>query len=228
MECSLGLFAKFPQPGQVKSRLAVDTSPAWAAQVAAAFLRDALVRLAVVEAARYLVFSPPERESHFDDLCNPFFGLRPQSQGDLGQRLEQFIRGRLEAGSRRVVVVGSDSPPRPPTFVQRAFQELDQANVVLGPAQDGGYYLVGCRDRLPPIFDKITWSGSGVLSETIACLGDPDWRLALLPPWYDVDTLTDWRMRQGHVSAMRRAGIDPNLPHTEPLLRVPNPVAHSY
>ena len=118
-----------------------------------------------------------------------------------------------------MVVLGTDSPTLPPAYVEQAFAALDNADVVLGPATDGGYYLVGCGGRVPPIFEGIAWGGPTVLAETIALLADPSWRLAVLPPWYDVDTADDWRMLCGHLAALRRAGLDPGVPHTERLCR---------
>jgi glycosyltransferase A (GT-A) superfamily protein (DUF2064 family) len=92
--------------------------------------------------------------------------------------------------------------------------------VVLGPATDGGYYLLGCGPKVPPIFDGIAWGRATVLRETIARLSAPSWRVALLPPWYDVDTAEDWAMLRGHLAALRRAGIAPLTPHTESLFDV--------
>src|SRR5262249_55897042 len=120
-----------------------------------------------------------------------------------------------------VVLLGSDSPTLPGTFVAEAFRLLETADVVLGPATDGGYYLLGCARRRPPVFDGIDWGSPHVLEQTIACLADPAWRVALLPPWYDVDTLDDWRMLRGHLAALRRAGGDADLPHTLALLSEP-------
>ena len=158
-------------------------------------------------------------------LVGPEMSLEPQSEGDLGQRLERFIVGRLDDGAERVVVIGTDSPTLPPKFIERAFAELGDADLILGPATDGGYYLVGCRRRLP-IFDGIAWGRDSVLAETIGRLSDPRWRLALLPPWYDVDTPEGWAMLRGHVLAMRRAGIDPQIRRTEALMRrFPSPQA---
>jgi glycosyltransferase A (GT-A) superfamily protein (DUF2064 family) len=116
-----------------------------------------------------------------------------------------------------VVVVGADSPTLPTAFIEQAFDQLADKDVALGPATDGGYYLIGCARRVPPIFSGMTWSGRTVLEETVARLGDPSIRLALLPPWYDVDTLDDWRALRGHLAALRRAGIDPGVPRTESL-----------
>jgi glycosyltransferase A (GT-A) superfamily protein (DUF2064 family) len=117
-----------------------------------------------------------------------------------------------------VAAIGTDSPTLPRQHVEDAFKALDRADVVLGPAADGGYYLIGCR-RLPPIFTGIAWSSATALADTIARLDDPSWQLALLPPWYDVDTPDGWAMLHGHVAALRRAGIDPEVPDTEALLQ---------
>ncbi len=215
----LGLFAKWPEAGRVKTRLAAATSPAFAAAVARAFLRDLTERLGAVAGRRVLAFAPPAAGPLFAEVMRDRFALVPQADGDLGRRLSTFIAGEVAAGAEAVVVLGSDSPTLPLGHVERAFAELSRADVVLGPATDGGYYLIGCGRRLPPIFENIAWGGPTVLAESVDRLADPAWRLALLPPWYDVDTLDDWRMLRGHLAALRRAGLDPGVPHTEALCR---------
>jgi uncharacterized protein len=189
----LGLFAKWPEPGRVKTRLAAATSPAFAADVALAFLRDLTERFGAVADRRVLVFAPTDAGPLFAEVVRDRFALVPQADGDLGRRLSSFIESELAAGADAVVVIGSDSPTLPLAHVEQAFAELRRADVVLGPATDGGYYLVGCRSRVPPIFEDI--------------------------PWYDVDTLDDCRMLRGHLAALRRAGIDPGVPHSEALCR---------
>jgi uncharacterized protein len=210
----LGLFAKEPCPGRVKTRLAAATSAAWAARVADAFLRDQVARLTEVEAERVLAFAPSKSGPFFANLVRDRFRLTPQADGDLGVRMTAFFSEQLQAGATTTVLLGTDSPTVPLAFVEDAFRELEHADVVLGPATDGGYYLLGIAGRLPPLFDGIAWGGPDVLGQTVRRLSDPSWRLALLPPWYDVDTLDDWRMLQGHLAALRRAGLDPGLPHT--------------
>lgn len=211
----LGLFAKQPSPGQVKTRLAAATTPAWATQVAEAFLLDVMNRLATSEAKRIIVYAPDEGGPYFSALARGRFTCLPQNPGNLGQRMQGFIQDQLHAGARAVVIVGTDSPTLPSSFIAQAFDALEQADLVLGPAMDGGYYLLGCNRRIPPIFEDIAWSSATVLAGTVARLVEPSWRLALLPPWYDVDTLDDWRMLCGHLAALRRAGIDPGVRHTE-------------
>ena len=212
----LGVFAKQPQPGEVKTRLAAATSREFAVQVAAAFLADSLDRFASVRARRIIAFTPAGARTYFE--ADGRFDLVLQGDGDLGSRLERFITSHIAAGADDVVVVGTDSPTLPTSFIEDAFDRLATADIVLGPATDGGYYLIGCGRRVPLIFTNIRWSSAAVLGETVAHL-DRSWRLALLPPWYDVDSLDDWRMVCGHVAALRRAGIDPAVPRTEALCR---------
>jgi rSAM/selenodomain-associated transferase 1 len=212
----LGLFAKWPAAGAVKTRLAAG-DPAWGTRVAYAFLLDTIERLTTVAARRVLAFAPRDREADFAALVAGRFALVRQEDGDLGRRLAAFVEQQLAAGARAVVLVGTDSPTLPVTYVEQAFAELERADVVLGPASDGGYYLVGCGPSRPPLFEGIAWSTGRVLADTVAALADPRWRLAVLPPWYDVDTPDDWAMLCGHLAALRRAGIDPGVPHTEAL-----------
>lgn len=214
----LGVFAKKPEPGCVKTRLASATSPTWAAQVALAFLWDTLDRVARVRARLVVAYAPADAEPFFADLARGRADLVAQDDGDLGQRMAAFFSAQLAAGAERVVLIGADSPTLPCEIVEGAFALLDSADVVLGPAHDGGYYLLGCARRLPAIFAGISWGTHSVLEQTIARLADPGWRVALLPPWYDVDSVNDWRMLRGHVAAQRRAGLDPGIPETEKLL----------
>jgi rSAM/selenodomain-associated transferase 1 len=216
----LGVFAKWPEAGAVKTRLK-DADTTWNVRVAHALLLDTLERLASVTVHRVVAFSPPEREADFAAVVAGRYSLTAQVEGDLGQRLSAFFRQGFEKGACSVVVVGTDSPTLPVAHVERAFVELESADVVLGPAMDGGYYLIGCtrtHGELLPLFEGIAWSSVEVLANTVARLRDPRWRLALLPPWYDVDTPADWAMLSGHLAALRRAGVNPGAPRIEALI----------
>jgi rSAM/selenodomain-associated transferase 1 len=180
-------------------------------------------RLAQIEAARVLAFTPSTAGSYFAAISQGRFRLTPQADGDLGQRMAAFFDEQFQAGAAAVVLLGADSPTLPLAFIQQAFHELERAEVVVGPSTDGGYYLLGCARSMPALFEKIPWSTSSVLCETVASLRDRQWRLALLPPWYDVDTLDDWQMLRGHVAAQQRAGRSPGTPHTERLLQCEGP-----
>jgi uncharacterized protein len=219
---SLCLFAKWPRPGAVKTRLAA-FDPEFAAAVARAFLLDSIERFSALDVRRVLAFAPPEAMPHFADLTQGRFALTPQGDGDLGRRMQTILHHELRDGADTVVFLGADSPTLPLAYVEQAFAALECADVVLGPALDGGYYLLGCGRRVPPIFDDMPWSSNRVLSETVARLHDPSWRLSVLPPWYDVDTPDDWALLRGHLAALRRAGVDPLAPHTEAVLEHQSP-----
>jgi hypothetical protein len=213
----LGVFAKNPVAGQVKTRLAAASSPEWAARVAAAFLADTLDRLATVAARRFLVYTPEDAADSMADVAADRFELLPQGPGDLGERLARFFAAHMPQGA--VIVVGCDSPTLPPELVEEALVSLQNRDVVIGPATDGGYYLLGCNLFIPSLFSEIDWGSSHVLRQTVQRLAGLDVSLGVLPPWYDVDSLDDWHALIGHVAALRRAGIDPGVPRTEALIQ---------
>lgn len=215
----LAVFAKQPVAGAVKTRLAQETTPAWACEVAAAFLGDTLDRAATVPAERIVAFSPAKAHAWFETAAGGRFDLQPQVDGDLGRRMQAFIAQQVGCGADFTVIIGADSPTLPVEYIHKAFEALDLgADVVLGPASDGGYYLIGCGPLglEPAVFEGIEWSSAHVLAQTVGRLR-PSVSLKLLPPWYDVDMLADWQALCGHIAALRRAGIDPGVPRTEAL-----------
>jgi rSAM/selenodomain-associated transferase 1 len=214
----LGIFAKQPILGQAKTRLAQATSAAFAQQVAEAFLEDSLDRFSGVAASRAIMFTPASAADYFTGLAARRYDCVPQGDGDLGQRLQTFFVDARLRGFGRIIAMGSDSPTLPVEYVEQAFVLLATHDVVIGPAFDGGYYLIGCGTTAYPIFDGIPWSTPRVLEATMERLRGTAARVALLPPWYDVDTADDWAMLRGHLQAMRRAGIDPGAPRTERLV----------
>lgn len=222
----LGLFAKRPEPGRVKTRLAAEIGDEGATRLHEAMLFDLIDLLdspgvLAPGGRKVLVYAPDDAGPWFDERIPASFALQPQADGDLGRRLSGFFAGEFADGASRVVAIGSDAPTLDPSFVVAAFLALDGRDVVLGPATDGGYYLVGCRGSVPPIFEAIDWSTADVLGQTIDRLDGTGRSLAVLPPWYDVDTAASVRMLGGHLRAMRRAGMDPLLTRTEAWLERP-------
>lgn len=219
----LGIFAKRPDPGRVKTRLAEGLGAEFAAEAHEAMLFDLLDawgsdRLLAPGGRRVLAFDPPDAGPWFDERVPGSFALQPQAAGDLGGRLRAFFEGEFEDGAGKVVAIGADSPTLDPNFVVSAFVLLDHKDVVIGPAADGGYYLIGCRPPAPPIFDGVDWGTPRVLEQTVARLRDAGRSLALLPPWYDVDTPEGWQLLRGHLRAMRLSGFDPGLRRVERLM----------
>jgi hypothetical protein len=106
----------------------------------------------------------------------------------------------------------------PIEYIERAFEKLDRSAVALGPASDGGYYLLGSRVNDLPIFEGIQWGTELVLQETRRRLDAAAIPWTLLPEWYDVDTPDDWEKLRSHVQTMREAGLDPGISRIEQLL----------
>ncbi len=119
----------------------------------------------------------------------------------------------------RAVLIGTDSPTLPVEFVQQAFEMLHEVDCVLGPATDGGYYLIGLRRPAPALFDHVAWSGPNVLRQTVQRIATAGLTLGLLAPWYDIDTLADLQMLAGHIRAMTHAGQTQPCPMTAAVLR---------
>jgi rSAM/selenodomain-associated transferase 1 len=216
----LGIFARQPVPGKAKTRLAAAIGPDLAAEVQEAMLLDALdlwgsERVLAPGGRRVLVFAPDEARGWFAERVSEPFELRPQADGTLGQRMEAFFFKEFAEGAVEVVLIGSDSPTIDPLHVISAFIWLKSRDVVLGPSTDGGYYLIGARGKVPPIFDGVDWSTPDILSQTVDRLNRTSLELATLPPCYDVDTPGDLRTLAGHLRAMRRSGLNPGVPRTE-------------
>ena len=186
MSTLLGMFAKYWQPGQVKSRLAATLDEQRAAKVQRLFVEALVARLAKVADRRVLTFSPPERHAEFLHVAGLDWDLQPQASGDLGERMRHFFATSLDQADR-VVLIGSDSPDLPTEHIRAAFEALQGHDVVLGPAADGGYYLVGAARRVPPIFEGIAWSTPEVWPQTIEHLCTAGLAWHELPTWYDVD-----------------------------------------
>ncbi len=184
-----GILAKYWQPGAVKTRLATAIGDESASRLYRSFVESLLRRLDSTADQRVLAVTPAERMPEFQQLAGPAWTVVPQVGGDLGARLQAVFADQFRRGARRVVLIGSDSPTLPRAYVDDAFARLDEYPVVLGPADDGGYYLVGAADRIPPIFSKIEWSTSRVFAQTAERLRSAGCPFATLPLWYDVDDL---------------------------------------
>lgn len=188
MARELGVFAKYWQPGEVKTRLAAQLGDAVAAAFHRACVQTVVQRFSTIADRRVLAFSPVHREAEFAALAGPRWQLRPQAAGDLGQRMLSFFAEAFAAGAAAVVLIGSDSPTMPDDFLHEAFDRLATTDAVLGPAEDGGYYLIGLTRFVPSIFDSVAWSTAKVCRQTIERLQAVDCRCHLLAPWYDIDT----------------------------------------
>lgn len=182
------VFAKLPEPGAVKTRLTSLLTPDEAAALYEAFLRDGLDAYRALSADVRLYADAPA-EAVPDGLVPDGIGLHAQRGDGLGARMLRAFVEAFVAGYERVVVIGADHPTLPPAFIERAFEELaEPLHVVLGPSDDGGFYLLGTNELYPALFEGMTYSHAGVFAETLERAQTVAERVSVLPPWYDVDT----------------------------------------
>ena len=187
----LAIFAKYWALGEVKTRLAATFGASAASRLARAFLKASLDRFVAIDAARHLVVSPDSARRTFERIARGRYHVSLQTTGPLGERLQRWFKNQFTVGATRAVVVGADSPDLPLEHIQRAFDELERSQAVIGPAHDGGYYLLGLRDEALPLFDRIDWGTLAVLDQTIERLQSLQASFAVLPSWHDVDTADD-------------------------------------
>lgn len=139
------------------------------------------------------------------------FTLLPQQGSELGERMKHYFDWSFSQGAEKSVLIGSDSPTLPTSYLEEAFLLLDRYEVVIGPATDGGYYLIGMTKPHPEIFKNIPWGSDAVLEKTIFQNRHLEGKLALLGSWYDVDTVEDLRLLKQHLQQMRQSEKE-NLP----------------
>jgi len=203
----LVVLAKQPLRGLAKTRLARDVGLDRAQRLAEAFVIDTLELARSRSGARTLVAHAPADAGPWFELRAPWAARRPQSEGDLGQRLRSATRAAFEGGATRCVVIGTDTPHLPPETLDEAFLALDSADLCLGPSLDGGYYLIGLRADRPRLFENVPWSSGAVLQVTLARAVEQGLRVHRLREDFDVDEGADLeRLAQG---LLRRPGTAP-------------------
>ena len=185
---ALLVVAKRPAPGRTKTRLTPPLSPVQAAALYECFLRDTLDlvrRLSGVAPA--IAYLPAEERAYFEALA-PDFELVLQEGADLGERLDSALTRLLMVGYQHVAIMNSDGPTLPLACLTGAFDALaGGADIVLGPCDDGGYYLIGLKQPAPRLLREVRMSTPDVLADTIAIAAEEGLTVELLPTWYDVD-----------------------------------------
>ncbi len=192
MQRMLLVVAKRPVAGQTKTRLCPPLTGEAAAALYACFLHDTLdVMRQVPDVGRGIVYLPEAAGDYFSALA-PDMQLSLQQGTDLGERLDHLLTAALEAGACQAVVMDSDSPTLPADYLVQAFDALSGPNdVVLGPCEDGGYYLIGLKRPRPRLLRDVQMSTPYVVRDTLALAEQLDLQVALLPSWYDVDTVAE-------------------------------------
>lgn len=196
LEPRLCVFVKAPAPGQVKGRLASALGADAACAAYEALAEHVLAALSASALPKDLwVAGDPEHPKIAAWAKRYGFGIRLQPSGDLGAKMLAAIESCCRSG-RPGLVVGSDLPPLDAAYVRQAAAALQRHEVVLGPAEDGGYGLVGLRAPVPELFANLPWGTSEVAAETRARIARLNLKLAELPPLWDVDDMQGWRRFQ--------------------------------
>jgi rSAM/selenodomain-associated transferase 1 len=194
LQSAVAIMAKAPQPGQVKTRLCPPLSLGEAAQLYRCFLLDKIAQVNGLQgAAPVISYAPDDSKSTFKDLTPPHFMLIPQRGDDLGARLVCTFEQLFRQGYSQVIVIDSDTPTLPTAYLEQAHSLIaaHDNDVVLGPTEDGGYYLIGLRQSHHELFERMPWSTAQVFPETKRRSEQSGLTVAYTESWYDVDTPDD-------------------------------------
>ncbi len=181
------IFARTPAPGKVKTRLLPRLTPEQACELHRAMIEDTAELVAAFPGPRRILYS---EEVPALDLA-PGTETGRQAAGDLGAKLSAALGETFAADARKVVVLGSDSPHLPPERLFDALGQLDSADLVLGPTEDGGYYLLGLRRFTPEIFNGVEWGSAQACEQTRRAAERAGFRVAMLEGFYDLDEWKD-------------------------------------
>jgi len=186
-------FVKYPEEGQVKSRLALEVKGLCAVALYRNFVLDLLCGLKDLGIAFRICYFPETFQGRFEAWLGERYAFMPQQGKDLGARMRNSFSQAFSGGFRRVVVIGSDSPDLPGGFLEEALVSLITHDSVIGPTVDGGYYLIGFRNDsfCSKAFENIAWSTQTVFQKTRNILRSAGHKTRVLPRWYDIDTLDD-------------------------------------
>ena len=192
-------FVKYPEPGRVKTRLATVLGDETAARV---YRRLAETNLKALDPLReagvhiVVAYDPPDLQPQVKSWLSGDYDYLPQRGNGLGERLASAFGSAFEAGAENVVAVGSDTLGLRAEIIRQSYDALSHGDLVLGPAKDGGYYLIGLTGYVPGLFRDIPWSTSGVLDATLARAREHGLRCHLLQELEDLDEISNMRRRE--------------------------------
>ncbi len=209
---ALAIMAKAPRPGEVKTRLCPPLSPAEAAELYRCFLLDKVAQVRSIDGATAVLAFTPDTDRHTFETLAPGVSLLAQRGDDLGSRLLNGLDELLRGGHVAALAIDSDTPTLPTDFLRQAIDLVVEpgVDVVLGPTEDGGYYLIGMRTAWPSLFAAMPWSTAEVFPETIRRAEAQGLRVACLPCWFDVDRGDDL----DRLVALVRRGAADDAHHT--------------
>jgi len=204
---ALIVFCREPIDQQVKTRLIGSITPAAATALSDAFIRDALAKAVAVRPARIVIAATApdgaERSKYFRRLARDFGAdLLDQGDGSLGRRMARSLEPFSSSGA---LLIGTDTPSLPSRLLATSLGALRRNRIVIAPSLDGGYYAVGVRGAMPPIFSAIRWGTRRVFDSTIKRLERDGLAYTLGPAWYNVDRWADVMLLAAHLQTLARA-----------------------
>ena len=207
---ALVLFAKAPIAGKVKTRLQPEITPENSARFQEALLKDTIfIMNKIKNVEKFLYFLPEEKKYTLEKFTDGLpFQLNCQNGVDLGGKMSNAFQDLFDKGFFKVVIIGVDSPTLPKEHINKAFIDLNKADLVIGPSIDGGYYLIGFKEKVLPVFFPVEWGSNKVLLQTEELIEKHNLKLSLLPVHYDIDTIKDLRYLKTHLKLLSRSGED--------------------
>lgn len=192
MKRAIIIMTKVPTAENVKTRLQPDLSPEQRAELAAAFLLDAVNKAKTICENLILAYSPPEKINALRKILPSQSVFIEQTEGGLGEKMFNAFKFAFEQKSDSVVMTGTDSPTFPADFIEQAFEFLEtNSDAVLGKTEDGGFYLIGLRKLRKEIFESVEWSSPQTFEGVFENIHKARLHLREVPAWYDVDTPAD-------------------------------------
>lgn len=188
------IFTRYPEPGKTKTRMIPALGAAGAAQLQGQMTEHTLVQVNGLQELRGVL---PEihftgaTQAQMQDWLGTEWVYRPQASGNLGERLIVAFAGAFAAGGKRVIAIGTDCPSLSPAILNRGFEQLQDFDLVMGSAIDGGYYLIGLCQPIPRLFHDINWGTAQVRQQTIDIAKILNLNIAYLPTLQDVDRPED-------------------------------------
>ncbi|NOY52028.1 MAG: glycosyltransferase [Deltaproteobacteria bacterium] len=219
---ALLILAKEPRPGKAKTRMTPPLTPDQAAALSSAFIADTLAAASQAKGTDiHLFYTPRESYSFFRELAPEGIALIPQQGTDLRERCAHSVSFAFEKGYDRIVQIGTDTPQIRAVHIRKAFAVLKDYDMTLGPANDGGYYLLALRRPAPSLYDGVEMGTERVLPKMLDNARNMGLSIRFMPEWIDADTFEDLldlqrdpqqipgRSTRGFLAALDRKGPPP-------------------
>lgn len=215
LKAALVLMSRAPIPGKTKTRLQSHLKPEECAELHKAFLKDISNKLENIKEQYnsldlFLSYTPEGSEKIFADSIGDKFSYILQQGEDLGARMCNSISYAYQQLNKSVIITGSDLPSLPADIITEAVAALKEKDIVIGPAADGGYYLIGMQKPYPFLFDYNDWGSDSVLVKTIQSASNNGLEIHFLPEWYDVDTFNELLLLRGELLKLKKDKFYPN------------------